>query len=297
MRRSLLVLLGGLTMVTAACVPADEALVLGSAQFTVTGRASPRDFATADAWSVHVERFVLAFRTMTIVNLEDSEQCSYRGRGAASNVVFDGVTGSVVQAFNGIKPGRCPDVGLRLRPPDDYTQVGEGASPDDLAALLAGTPAHAILFASADELPRPFDEPGRELLHKRIVLRFDSGRTSSAFGGCRDAIRGARIDPGARDATFVAFSTAAFFRDALSSSASLRFEPFAAADADEDGLVTMDELDAYPLSAAPGPFYELASGSRSGSFGDYVRAQFQLSVTFGNGGLCNGLDPGARVDE
>ena len=84
----------------AACVPADQALPLGGAQFTVTGRGSPRvlgDDRVVDQWSIHVDRFLIAFRTMTIVNLDNSDQCAYRGRGALANVLFDGIVGSVVQ--------------------------------------------------------------------------------------------------------------------------------------------------------------------------------------------------------
>jgi hypothetical protein len=282
----------------AACVPADEALPLGAAQFTVTGRGSPRTIGedrVVDAWSIHVDRFVLSFRTMTIVNLTDSEQCAYRGRGARTNVVFEGTEGSVVQAFNGLKPGDCPDVGLRLGPPDDESVPGEGATAQDLIALATGTPAHALLEATATQKAAPPFTLEDKTIH--LSLRFDSVRTASSFGGCRDAVRGARIRPGARYGVFVAVAAEAFFRDAISASAQLRFNPFAEADrlGNDDGLVTMEELDELPLSSAGGPFYQLPNGSHSGSFGDYVRAQFMFAVTYGDGGLCNGIVPGTET--
>ena len=42
----------------------------------------------------------------------------------------------------------------------------------------------------------------------------------------------------------------------------------------------MDELDAIPLSSVVsfGGFYELPNGTRTGSFGGYVRAQFELAL-------------------
>jgi hypothetical protein len=280
-----------------ACVPADEALPLGSAEFTITGRGSPRTLAdnvVVDKWSIHVDRFLLSFRTMTIVNLAMDGQCAYRGRGAATNVVFDGAVGSVVQAFNGIMPGNCPDVGMRLAPPDDHTVPGEGASVEDILTLLGGQPAHALFEATATHAPGlGFTEP--ETI--KLSLRFDSLRTASSFGGCRDAVRGTRIRPEARDAVFVAVAAEAFFRDAISTSAHLRFEPFASADREgnNDGLVTMDELDQLPLNSAGGPFYQLPNGSHAGSFGDYVRAQFMFSVKYGQGGLCNGIEAGTEL--
>ncbi len=291
------IVLGCTVLLVAACVPADEALPLGAAQFTVTARGSPRTLPEdriVDGWSLHVDRFVLSFRTMTIVNLSDSDQCAYRGRGAKTNVVFEGTEGSVVQAFNGLKPGDCPDVGMRLGPPDDESVPGEGATADDLIALVSGTPAHALLEGTAVRKARPPFTPEDETT--RFRLRFDSIRTASSFGGCRDAVRGARIRPGARYGVFVAVAAEAFFRDAISASAQLRFAPFAEADrrGNDDGVVTMEELDDLPLSSVGGPSYQLPNGSRSGSFGDYVRAQFLFAVRYGDGGVCNGLVPGTE---
>jgi len=286
-----------------ACVPADEALPLGSAQFTVTGRGSPRVFTendVADGWTLHIDRYVLAFRTMTIVNLQNSDQCSYRGRGAATNVVFEGVEGTLVQAFNGLKPGACPDVGLRLGAPDDRTTVGEGATFADLVGLASGIPAIAQLEATATH---PADEttaePARTM---HLSLRFDATRTATAFGGCRDGTRGAKIRPEARDAIFVAFATEAFFRDVIAPVAKLRFGPFADADrfGNDDQTITMEELDALRLGDVAQTYpgvYQLPSGASTGSFGDYVRAQFQFSLRFGDGGLCNGIEPGTPIDQ
>lgn len=284
------------------CVPADESLPLGSAQFTVTGRGSPRvltDDVVQDGWSIRIDRFVISFRTMTIVNLLNSEQCAYRGRGAASNVLFDGTEGSVVQAFNGIKPGACPDVGMRLSPPDDRTVLGEGGKLEDLISLASGTPGLALLEATATRKAVPELDLEEEVMH--LALRFDAVRTSTAFGGCCDAIRGAKIRPEARYAVLVSFAAEAFFRDAISPTASLRFSPFRDADqqGNNDKTITMDELDAMPLSyaLAYSSFYQLPSGTTRGSFGDYVRAQFQFTVKFGDGGLCNGIEPGTELDQ
>jgi hypothetical protein len=299
---SLAMLAGCTCLLAMACVPADEALPLGSAEFTITARGSPRTLLTREApagggridtWSIHVDRFLLSFRTMTIVNLAIADQCAYRGRGAATNIVFDGTTGSVVQAFNGIMPGDCPDVGMRLAPPDDHTVPGDGATADDILSLLTGDPAHAMFEATATHEPPPGFPKSTTI---KVSLRFDSARTASSFGGCRDAIRGARIHPEARDAVFVAVAAEAFFRNAISSSAELRFEPFMRADREgnDDGTVTMDELDQLPLDNVGDASYQLPNGSHAGSFGDYVRAQFMFAVKYGNGGICNGIEPGTE---
>ena len=290
----------------AGCVPADEALPLGSAEFTVTGRASPRLFVggeqVVDGWSIRIDRFVVSFKTMTIVNLLNTDQCAYRGRGAASNVVFEATEGSVVQAFNGIKPGSCPDVGMRLGAPDDRTVLGEGATVADLVALATGKPALALVEATATFEPSSGntssgDTPPAKPMH--VSLRFDALTTSAAFGGCRDASKGARIRPEARYALFVSFALENLFRDAISATASLRFSPFVEADqlGNNDGIVTMDEVDALPLTSVGFrgvSLYQLPDGTLHGSFGDYLRKQFQFSLKFGNGGQCNGIDPGTE---
>ena len=290
-------IVGCTCLLALACVPADESLPLGSAEFTITGRGSPRTLAdnvVIDKWSIHVDRFLLSFRTMTIVNLQKPDQCAYRGRGAATNVVIDGTVGSVVQSFNGIMSGDCPDVGMRLGPPDDHTVPGEGATAADLLTLLSGRQAHALFEATATHA-LAVGSPDTTTI--KLSLRFDTQRTASSFGGCRDAIRGARIHPEARYAVFVAVAAEAFFRNAISPSAELRFEPFVTADREgnADGVVTMDELDQLPLVSAGGPFYQLPNGSHAGSFGDYVRAQFMFAVKYGDGGLCNGIEAGTEL--
>ena len=91
------ILFGAVAFGAAACVPTDEALPLGSAEFTVSARYAERSLTTLDGWSLYVERYVFAFRTMTVQNLQDSDQCSYRGRGADANIGDSLSTPDVVQ--------------------------------------------------------------------------------------------------------------------------------------------------------------------------------------------------------
>ena len=44
-----------------------------------------------------------------------------------------------------------------------------------------------------------------------------------------------------------------------------------------------------------GPFYQLPDGSRTGSFGDFVRVLFRFTIMFRDGdGLCVGNEPGSE---
>ena len=296
MRRSLTSVFGAVAL--AACVPADEAVGLGSVQFDFSVSSRTLDGVTAsetiDGWSIRFDRVVLGFKTMTIGQVGVSDVCSYRGRGADSDVVFDPRLG-LVQTFNGIRPVQCPDVGVIFGPPSNATTLGKGVGSQDLIDLASGAPAHAIVEATVTN-ESLFQGPGP--LSRRIMLRFDSERTSTRFGGCRAAMRGVRIVEGQRDEVPVRFAAEHLFRDAISPTANLRVLPFVTSDEDRDGVVTMEELDARPLYEVLGysEFYQLPNGTTAGSFGDFVRVLFRFAVMFRTeDGLCVGNEPG--VDE
>ena len=283
---------------SAACVPADEAIGLGSVQFTFTASKGTleglTEVETWDRWSIDFDRVVLGFKTMTIGQIGVADVCSYRGRGAVTDVVFDPRVG-LVQTFNGIQPVVCPDVGIIFGAPSDTTTLGNGVGSQDLVDLASGLPAHAIVEATVTQADRSSNRRDTTL---RILLRFDSLRTATRFGGCRAAARGVRIIEGGRDQASVRFAAEHLFRDAISPTARLRVRPFAQADREgnDDGIVTMAELDALPLSQIfDASTYQLPNGTRSGSFGDYIRVLFRFSIMFRTDeGLCVGNEPGSE---
>jgi hypothetical protein len=271
----------------AACVPADDALALGAVEFDfgvseLTAHGIPAKF-TEDRWSLSFERVVLSFKTMTIGKIGVADVCAYRGRGAAADVVFDPRAG-LTQTFNGILPVSCPDVGVIFGPPSGGTTLGNGVSTSELLELAGGSPAHVIVDAVA----------AREPLTLRIQLRLDSERTSTRFGGCREAERGIRILSHEREQVSVRFAAENLFREGISTTIGLRVQPFLQADSNRDGVATMAELDALSLRSVAGDFYQLPDGTRNGSFGDFVRALFRFSIQFRTeSGLCIGNPPGA----
>lgn len=70
-----------------------------------------------------------------------------------------------------------------------------------------------------------------------------------------------------------------FYDDLQASAARLRFQPMADADADADGVVTLDELDAVDLVDIPEGSYGTGSASDVNTLGDFVR---HLSRTLGH---------------
>ena len=295
MRRLALLAVG--TGAMAACVPADEAIGLGSVQFLIRASVPASGVETTDKGSVRVDRVVLGFKTMTLGRVGTSD-CAFRGRAADRDVVFD-PRFQLTQTFNGIEPAECPDVGIILGPPSAETLLGPGATSSDLVDLASGTPAHAIVEATAtrivSSLMGELDRPTFETETVRIVLRFDPETTSSRFGSCGDGELGLRVVASSRNVVPVRFSVDLFFRTGLSLEHPLRVSPFFEADADRDGVVTLEELDGLALARAPSRFdeYRLPDGSRTGSFGDYLRLLFRFAFRFGDGnGSCLGHDPG-----
>ena len=286
----------GLVLALARCVPADDALPLGSVRFTFGLSSLARDGVpagiVADAASLTFDRVIVGYKTMTIGQIDVPDLCSYRGRGADTDVVVNARRG-VVQTFNGLQPYECPDVGLLLGPPGDGTVLGAGATSADLVDLAAGEPAHALVDATATMPPL---SPGAPARNYQIRLRFATADTASRFGGCRDALTGIRIVANQRGEVNVLFAAENLFRDAISTSSHLRVGPFIDADenGDADGIVTMDELEAYPLARIPGEFYSLPDRGRSGSLADFVRQLFRFTLMFRTEqGLCVGNEPGS----
>lgn len=298
-----------------ACVPADDALGLGSVQFTFTASNHtktgiyPGETSDSLPYRVDFDRVILGFRTMTVGKIGVPDTCSYRGRGALSDAVFRplGPSPGLVQIFNGISPVTCPDVGVIFGSPTDITVVGPDATSADIIELAEGG-YHAIVDATASV--NDGSAPST-----KIQLRFNPFSTSTRFGGCREATpapdgKGTRILVGQRDQATVLFAAENLFREAISSSQPFRVRPFIQADerGDNDGVVTMSELDNLPLSAIPdGAFYQVPTSTtasnitgRFPSLGDFVRFLFRFTILFrSENGLCTGNEPGSdsEVDQ
>jgi hypothetical protein len=298
-RSSSSALLGAIALALAvpACVPSDEALGLGSVQFQFGVSDQTRDgvpeLDTADypPWEIQFDRIVLGFKTMTIGKIGVSDICSYRGRGATSDVAFDPRAG-LVQTFNGLRPVECPDVGVIFGGPSNTTTLGNGVTSKDLVDLASDS-AHAIIEANATSKD-DFGGPPRSL---RIQLRFEPHRTSTRFGGCRAQARGVRILEHERDEVSVRFAAEHLFRDSVLPAAALRVAPFLQADmqGDDDGIVTMDELDRLRLSSVFVGDYRIPEAVFNPSFGDYLRYLFRFTIIFRNAyGQCLGNAPGVE---
>ena len=300
LRRFLLALVP--SFIVPACVPADGAFGLGSVQFTIkASRPAEQGFQTADrdrltgiseGWEIEFDRVILGFRTMTIGKVGDDDRCAFRGRGEKSDIVFD-PRQTLVQTFNGISEANCEDTGVFLSPPGDTTEIGPGATANDLFDLAAGDPAHAIIEATARNTNETF----------RVQMRFDTLRTASRFGGCagRFEAKGVRVRANERTLASTTFAPENMFQNSLGFGGSLRLDSFRFADesGDNNGVFTMAEADALSLSrlranVIDSTGYQLPNGTTIGSFGDFLRALFRFTFFFKEVGTCVGNEPGTE---
>jgi hypothetical protein len=189
-----------------------------------------------------------------------------------------------VQTFDGIEPQACPDVGFVLGPPDNNTVPGAGVTGQDVLAFLEGDASHAYLEMTATQADESY----------AMKLRFITSGTPSNFGGCRTGTKGVSVLPDKRVPSTIAFSADAMFRDTLGTDAALRFSPYRDADANHDHVITMDELDAWPLENAQiySDGYHFQDGTTVGTFGQFVRLQMKFAFFFDEDGSCVGDDPG-----
>jgi len=289
------------------CIPADQAQQLGSVQFTFIASQRTANGVIADEtedhWSLKFDRIILGFKTMTIGKIGVADLCSYRGRGAIADAVFDPRIG-LIQTFNGIQPVECPDVGVIFGSPSNTTVLADGVASSDLLDLATnGTPAHGIVEVTATN-DNYFDDLTQTIrtFTLKINLRFDSALTSTRFGGCREAYRGVRILSNTRDEAVVRFAGENLFREAISTTTGFRTQPFFDADqnllyGNKDGIVTMDELEKEPLAGIGYGVYQLPDGTQAGTFADYVRALFRFTLMFRTElGGCIGNAPGSTDD-
>lgn len=295
----------GASLLAAACVPTDEALPTGSAEFTIYAKDDEL-YVPADnlgsfgrRWNVRFDRIRMSFKTVTIGQVGVPEQCSYRGRGARSNVIFDLSRGNI-QTFNGLGAGDCPDVGVVLGLPDLATTLGAGMTVDDIGAMLAPPASHVIVEGRAT----PADPGDVATQPYSFLLRFDTARSATTFGGCRSQVlrRGVRIVPEQRQHERITFNP--FPLLFLKNGSQATFEHLAAADDDgnRDGIVTMEELDQMTLercrqvvgSTFDRSICTLRDNVTTGTVGDLVRDHLRDVIRYNDVGPCNGNPPGVE---
>ena len=217
------------------CLPTDERPPPGTALFRVSGDDVPAGFMTDDGWLVRYDEALIAIGN---VNLFDD--CTPYAEGHYVRVVDLLRMGpqklTLVNAL-----GHCAFL-FEVRSPPEDAVLGPGVTEAEKAFLRApGSDPYVSNRAAVLHLAGAAERAGRTV---RFAWSF---RENLGYADCGvvnfDAETSALVD--------VRVRTASLFDASEDPASPSSFEPFAAADADLDGTVTLEELDAVPLPNDP----------------------------------------------
>lgn len=277
-----------------ACVPADTRPVPGVLELTVSPSAAiTSGVTTSDGWTIAFGRVIVVIGNGGLGN-----DCTIYGEANYDrilDVTHDG--GQHLGVLHGI--GKC-DVDYRINAPSEDAIPGEGVTDDDKTRLRTpGGDAYVPLGGVSIEMSGTATKNG---VTKRFAFSF---RPRIRYQRCAldpDAGQPAvDLETGTSLVYDIRIEAEAILRDDVDASAPLRFEAFANADTNGDGLVTLDELRAVPIEAVRdgGPFeagtYEIdeAGVLQRGrpvvieNFGDYVyRLLLPTLARFRDVGIC-----------
>jgi hypothetical protein len=246
-----LALLSGVVagLVAFECVPADTRPAPGSLTFTVSpSPAVAQGVVTADGWAISFDRVLLG-----IGNEGLGEACAVYGEASYDRILD--VTREANQHLGIVHGlGQC-DVDFRIAAPSTDAILGNGVTDDDKTRLRTpggdayvpsgGIAADVAATATRGGVTKHFHLSFRPRVRfQRCSLDPDAGLPAVDLESNVDLTYDIRIE------------AEALLRDDVSVAARLRFDPFANADTDGDGTVTLDELRAVPIEDVrdAGPF-------------------------------------------
>jgi hypothetical protein len=227
---------------TLACSPEET----GTATFTTWGEEyieegiPAGDGGFVDGWSLRYQKFLVAFS-----HIEVADAAGRVGAVAEGSFIVDNVRPGRKQlvSFADIDAKAWDRVGYRIEPPaEDATLVDASAAERELL-VENGYSIYIEATATKDEQT------------KTLALGF---ATATQYTQCRAEDDGKEtvgivVTNGSEDVSELTTHGDHFFYDRLQGSAgatietSLRFEAIAAADTDEDGEVTAEELSSQPF--------------------------------------------------
>ncbi len=248
MKTRALAAIGAATMVIAAasavgspaCVPADTRPPPGSLLLTVSPSAATQNgVVTTDGWAITFERVLVAMGNASL----DDGCISYSEANYDRVLDVTATPGQKLGILHGL--GQC-DVRFRVSTPSTDALLGAGVAEADKTAMRTpGSDAYVPLGGVAVDV---LASATRGADTKHLHLRFrPSLRYQRCTAGEADA---AAVDLRSNvDLTYdLRIEAEALLRDDVDAAAPLRFDPFAAADTNGDGEITLDELRAVPLA-------------------------------------------------
>ncbi|WP_437996266.1 hypothetical protein WMF26_34840 [Sorangium sp. So ce185] len=234
-----------------------------------------------DGWSIRYEKFLFVLRNVTVADREGNVGARMEG-----SILFDHTKPGVkpVVTFEGLEPRPWERVSYEIGPADADTAL-DGATEDDKALMLAaGASVHIEATARKGD-------GGEE---KRLDWTFS---LATRYADCKGdkagkETEGVLVTNGGTDTVELTIHGDHFFYDDLqSASAARRFAPIAAADADADGAVTLEELAAVRLVAIEEGPYGTGSAGDIDDLGAFVAALSRTLGHFRGEGECVSVNP------
>jgi hypothetical protein len=240
-----------LTAASVGCLPNDTRPEPAEIEFTASSSDATRSgFTTSDGYTIAFERVLIDVGQGYVGDGNDEGGSCSEYSSPGYTRLFDFVKVNSAQKVGlAYAIGSCP-VAFSVRFPDPDAILGTGASEadrdvmrtpgSDAYANEAGISVYVTGTAERDGSVKRFDWPFRErILYHDCFVPNDDGTKSEGI-----------VVEGKQTLSLnIEMQTEALFRDQLDPSvAVLRFQPFADADADADGNVTLDELDGTTLA-------------------------------------------------
>jgi hypothetical protein len=254
----------------------DNAAGEGTARFTTWGEEYIEDQIPADpegeagfvdGWTVKFDKFLVVFHGIEVA--DSSGEVAARMEG--SKFVDNTIAGRKdLVSFTGVEAKHWDRVSYQIKPAEPDSEVVEGSAEDRDMMVANGYSLYVAGSASKQ------GEDGAT-----IIKTFHWGfQTATQYHDCQQAaesgqpIEGLVVTNGGEDTSELTTHGDHFFYDRLMASpdpavkTSLRFEEKAAADADGDGEITLEELDAAPIDVR---LYD-PSGLDAPSLGIFMRS-------------------------
>lgn len=258
-----------------ACAPQ-----VGTAKFTTWGEAFIEEGIPAsefiDGWALHYDKFLVVFAGITVADSKGTTAATLTGSRLVDNTKAgrkDLVT------FDDIAAQAWERVGYQIRPAAVGAQL-IGATEDDRALMISGGYSlYVIGSATKDTVTKTF--------HWGFT-------TATQYNDCTQPaesgtpIEGVVVTIGGTDTSELTTHGDHLYYDRLKASpdssiqTSLRFDEKAAADADGDGEITLDELDAAPIDVTK---YD-PSGFDAPTLGAFMKALARTVGHFRGEGEC-----------
>lgn len=269
MQKRLLIVLGA-SVVLGACGLNTNHDQYGAVDVTASAPAAARSFTTSDGWTVTYDRFLVSVTALTIASSETAVVTA-----SAGPQIFDAAAPGPHLLLTGLNrtARQWDDFNFQIAPAtlDEETPITLGAGVTEADSESMTTGGFSIYVEG---------KASKGAVTKTMKWGFT---TDTTFAGCEAEqdgvlVKGVVIFPRVSETVDLVFRGDVLLADDLAApGAPLRFAALAAADADADGEVTLEELTATPLDAAraAGGTYGTAAQADVANLGAFTSALTQ----------------------